>query len=386
MADPDAVPGLIDIDALDDEDGGLDDRGVADLFPRPAGYVSRAERAAGEWRAQREANAVTEFDTAQVAASTLAKYETGWRDFGGYCTARGIEPLDATPDDVRAWILQLTADGLKVPTIEGRMAAIRWHFAQADLPSPTTTASVAGTLDAARRRIGEVRRRARPLSYDDLRRIVAGIPTILNEPADHPRVLRDRAMLTLGWSAALRVSEIVALDVDDITVHGDADHGQGGAIVHIGRSKTDQTGQAVDIGVPFSRHLNSCPVRATMALTRKLTATTDRDPLTGHRLPNQTNTGPLFRNINRGGRLGNRLTRQGADHIINHYIAAVVDDPTGYSTHSLRAGFITECSNHGIAEGLIRRVSRHTSSAGLNPYDRPQDLLTNGPLTNQDWY
>ncbi len=137
--------------------------------------------------------------------------------------------------------------------------------------------------------------------------------------------------------------------------------------------------KSYDIGIPYSRHLNSCPVRSVMTLRRKLMATTERDPVTGHRLPNQTNTGPLCRRIHRGGRFGGRLSRQGADGIINSYFAAAVDDPSAYSTHSLRAGLVTECSNHGVPEQTIRRTTRHTSSAGLNPYDRPHDLLNNGP-------
>lgn len=41
--------GLIDIDAFDAEDGGIDD-GLHTLFPPPDGYVGRAEQARQQWQ------------------------------------------------------------------------------------------------------------------------------------------------------------------------------------------------------------------------------------------------------------------------------------------------------------------------------------------------
>lgn len=198
MSDPDL--GLIDIEAFDNDDGGLDDGLDETKFPRPSGHLSRAEQAAEDWRRQREAVELAEHDKARIAESTLEKYEANWQDFGGWCHGRRLDPHDAQPDDIRTWILHLKQEGLKIATIEGRLAAVRWHFDDAGKASPTTTKAVAGTLDAARNRIGDAKRRARPLMLDDLRRIVAAMPTVLNKAPDHPRVLRDRALLTLGWA------------------------------------------------------------------------------------------------------------------------------------------------------------------------------------------
>jgi len=213
------------------------------------------------------------------------------------------------------------------------------------------------------------------------------MPIVLDKPPDHVRVLRDRALLTLGWGAALRVSELVGLDLEDLAMYGDPDAGTGGGVVlHINQSKTDQHGAGVDVGVPYSTHLSSCPVRSTMMLQRKLMDITNRDPLTGRRLPDQTNIGPLFRSIRRSGSVGGRLSRQSVDTLIRFYIETVLDtDPTGYSTHSLRAGFVIECSNQDVAEHKIRRTTRHTSSTGLNPYDRPTEHFNNAALAS-DWW
>jgi len=379
--------GLIDIAALDDEDGGLDDNRDTTKFPRPAAHQSRADQASEQWRRAREADALDDFDKQRVAASTRAKYESNWQAFGGWCHTKGIDPYEAEPDDVRYWILDLTRAGYRVPTIEGRLAAVRWHFDEVGRPSPTSTSDVAKTLEAAKRQIGDAKRRARPLMLDDLRRIVAAMPTVLNKPPDHLRVLRDRALLTLGWAAALRVSEIVALNIDDISTYGDPNTGTGGgALVRIRQSKTDQTRTGADIGVRYATHFNSCPVRATMAYTRKLMHVTNRDHVTGRRLPTQTNTGPLFRSIHRSGRVMGRLSRQSVDGLVAFYVEhALLDDPSPYSTHSLRSGFVTECSNHGVPENKIRRTTRHTSSAGLDPYDRPTEHFEHSALAGEWW-
>jgi len=65
---------------------------------------------------------------------------------------------------------------------------------------------------------------------------------------------RDRAILTLGFSAALRRSELVALDVQDLVPDRD------GLRLLIRRSKTDQEGAGQEIAVPHGRHLR--PVEA----------------------------------------------------------------------------------------------------------------------------
>lgn len=161
VSDPDL--GLIDVAAFDDDDGGLDAGLDETKFPRPSGHRSRAEIAGDQWRRQREADELAAHDQSAVAESTREKYASNWQAFGGWCLTRRIDPDHAAPDDIRAWIVDLTRDGLRISTIEGRIAAVHWHFDTAGRPSPTTTSSVATTLDAARNKIGHATRRARPL-------------------------------------------------------------------------------------------------------------------------------------------------------------------------------------------------------------------------------
>ena len=51
-------------------------------------------------------------------------------------------------------------------------------------------------------------------------------------------------------------------------------------------------------------------------------------------------------------------------------------NPSGYSAHSLRAGFVSECDRRHIPNGAVRAVTRHTSDAMLAVYDRPGELFS----------
>jgi integrase len=64
---------------------------------------------------------------------------------------------------------------------------------------------------------------------------------------------RDRAILLIGFAAALRRSELAALNVADVEQHAD------GLLLRIGRSKTDQEGAGARIPIP----------RATLSRSRR---------------------------------------------------------------------------------------------------------------------
>lgn len=68
--------------------------------------------------------------------------------------------------------------------------------------------------------------------------------------------LRDRALLLLGFAGAFRRSELVGLDVADLTFTS------AGLVVRLRRSKTDQEGQGRPVGIPYGAQPDTCPVRA----------------------------------------------------------------------------------------------------------------------------
>ena len=61
--------------------------------------------------------------------------------------------------------------------------------------------------------------------------------------------------------------------------------------------------------------------------------------------------------------------------------AAGLEDPLGYSAHSLRAGFVTETKNRGIDEADIMRHTRHKSVQIMRRYDRTSGLWIRNATT-----
>ena len=304
-----------------------------------------------------------------LARSTITAYERDWQRFGGWCAFYRVDPIDADPAMVAGWIAELVARGLTPATLYRRLAAIAYAFDLAGRPSPTADRLVRKTIAGARRRLGTAPRRAIPLTLDELRRIVAAIAIITGHPYTHPIVQRDRTLLLVGWAAALRRSELVNLDTSDLAFEGDPDTGTtGGMLITIRTSKTDQTRTGAAIAVPWSQHLHSCPVRAAMRLART------RRP------------GPLFVAIDRHGNPGRRLTPAAVNVMIKRYVHTVLQtDPTDYTGHSLRAGFVTEARAHRVPDMLIARHTRHKDLRMLNVYDWPTDLFNDPALAGEWW-
>jgi len=145
-------------------------------------------------------------------------------------------------------------------------------------------------MSGIRRQVGtDQLRRAAPLELEPLELVLAPIDTATLAG------LRDRALL-LGFAAALRRSELVALDVEDL----EFDTARGLKLT-IRKSKTDQQQAGAQVAVPYARETDRCAVRA---LSQWLPAAKIR-------------RGPMFRRMRRGDTVGaERLTDQSVALII----------------------------------------------------------------------
>jgi integrase len=184
--------------------------------------------------------------------------------------------------------------------------------------------------------IGTKQHKAHALTLDELLSMIDELPHNQTRP-------RNKAMLTLGWACALRVSELIALTVDDI--HKLDSHN---FTVHIARSKTDQTGKGQSIAVIQGRNLT--PLDDLKAWIRKA-------DLKG--------TDKLF-NITAG--VFNKMMKNLARK------ARIEGD---VSCHSLRAGGITAMATAGATLDKIKEVSRHKSTNILLGYIRDGDKFKN---------
>lgn len=258
--------------------------------------------------------------------------------------------IPATPELVASYLAEYAGE-LAVSTLGRRIASINKVHELQGHTSPTKSEIVRLTLKGIRREHSTKQRQAAPLLRDDL-------IAIINQIDDSLTGLRDKALLMVGFAAALRRSELVALNIEDIEFLSE------GAVITLQKSKTDQEGQGRKIAIPKGRSRH-CPVQT---LQDWIFALGCKD-------------GALFRSIRKGNNIQpDRLSDNAVSAMMKHYVALIGLDEKKYSGHSLRAGFVTSAAQIGIPEWRIMKQSGHKSHATMMRYVRDARLFEDHPL------
>ena len=308
-------------------------------YPTPT-ELAVTRRPAGDLPAEL-VEAMADYVRRGKADNTWRAYEADLRHFAAWCDLEGLGALPAAPTTIAGY-LAAHATSLSVSTLRRRLAAISVMHQAAGYTkanSPTAAAEVKAVWSGIRRAHGVAPQKVRPARTKVINAIVAGLGS---KPID----VRDRALLLIGFAGALRRSELVALNIADIT-----EDDQGLQLV-LRRSKTDQEGQTKTLGLPYGSKPATCPVRAWRAW---------------HQLA-EVDTGPAFRPITRHGCVGTkRLSdRAVADMIGRRALAAGLDGH--FAGHSLRSGFAIEGYAQGTPELAIMRHGRWRSAAVMRGY------------------
>lgn len=279
---------------------------------------------------------------AEKADNTRRAYRADWRDFHTWCETVKAASLPAQPATVAAYLAHLADSGRSVSTISRRLAAIAYaHRLKGGYVVSAKVEPIGAVLRGIRRRKGAAVKRKAPATAIAIGAMLEFVPrtTLIG--------IRDRAILLIGFAAALRRSELVALHVRDLDLQPD------GILVHIRRSKTDQDGHGHQVAIPRGGRLR--PVEALEAW------------LAASRIAE----GPVFVSIGKSGRVGSdALCGESVSHIVKRYAHAASLDPTLFSGHSLRAGFVTSALEHGADLFKVMDVTRHRRVETLKGYDR----------------
>ena len=289
---------------------------------------------------------VREFIRASKAENTLRGYQSDWRHFCAWCDGRGLVPLPATAATVAEYIAQC-AGRLKVGSIQRRLNAVAEAHKATGLESPTQSPIVRNTLKGIRRTKGTAPDQKAPALTDDIRAMV--------EARDAGIIgLRDRALVLLGFAGAFRRSELVGLAVEGCAF------GKDGLTVVLRRSKTDQTGEGRKVGIPYGSNPETCPVRTLQAWLETAA------------IP----SGPLFRSINRHGRIQAKgLSGMDVARVVKKLAKRAGLDPANYAGHSLRAGHATSAAIAGASERSIMNQTGHRSVQMVRRYIREGSLF-----------
>ncbi|BAP81979.1 integrase [Bradyrhizobium diazoefficiens] len=312
---------------------------------------------------ERLADRARDYVDAANSANTRRAYASDWKHFSGWCRRQGLEVLPPSPQTVGLYITACasgaaTADrqANSVATIERRLSALTWNYAQRGTPLDRADRHIATVLAGIRNTHGAPPRQKEAVLPED---VVAMLETLDRGTL---RGLRDRAMLLLGFAGGLRRSEIVGLDVH----RDDTEDGQGwvelldkGMIVTL-RGKTGW--REIEIGRGSSDA--TCPLVA-LQIWLKLARI-------GH--------GPIFRRVTGQGKdVGpDRLNDQQVARLVKRaaLAAGVRADLTEgervekFAGHSLRAGL---ASSAEVDERYVQKQLGHASAEQTRRYQRRRD-------------
>jgi integrase len=360
----DRVPGSF---ALPDENSPSSEQNES---PRPAelGAVQRpardgaAEAAGRRLSPHLENLAETARDYAKASSSenTQKAYASDWRHYSGWARRHGLPALPPDAQTIGLYIAACASGATSgkpasVATIERRLSALMWNFAQRGEAFDRADRHVATVLSGVRRTQGRPPEQKEAVLRDDLLEMIATLDL------GDLRGLRDRAILLIGFAGGLRRSEIVGLacrpeDALDggwieilpegllLTLRGKT----GWREVEIGRGSSDAT----------------CPV---IALETWLKFA-------------RIERGPIFRRVSPDGK------NVGADRLTDKHVARLVKQTAmaagvrgdlsegererKFSGHSLRAGL---ASSAEIDERYVQKQLGHASAEMTRRYQRRRD-------------
>lgn len=293
------------------------------------------------------------YQDAADAPSTLRAYASDLKNFQAWCARHGLVALPATPEVVGAY-LAAAGEGYAMQTLRRRVAAIARASGVAGHPLDTKHPAIRETLRGIGRTHGSRGRRSAALTTSEIRKLSHVCGSGLADD-------RDRALMLTAFAGALRRSELVALDVEHLAWSND------GVKLLLQKSKTDKEGEGAEIMIVFGRHEGTCPVRA-------LRCWLDAAAIT---------SGPVFRKVNKSGRVeGRRLSEDAVRQILLRRAAqagvtGTLSEPI--SPHGLRAGFVTTAYRNGVPDEEIMGHTRHRSLTTMRSYVRRAKLSKTAP-------
>lgn len=293
-----------------------------------------------------------ELQRSSRAASTERGYASDWRDFTEWCQAEELTPVPATPETVATYLAAMEEAGARPATLRRRLSGIAAGHERAGVTSPTSAELVRRTMSNIRRELGSASQGKAAILTEDIAAMVAAIPLSSN------RGLQERAVLLLGFAGGFRRSELVALNLGDITELPD------GLRVTIRRSKTDQEGRGRVLGIPRGVDPRLCPVRAVEEWRRAGLESSSGEQE------------PLFHSISRYDDVQpSRLSDRGVARTVQRAARRAGLDSHDYAGHSLRSGLVTSAKRGGATDQSVMRQTGHRKREMIDRYTREVDLF-----------
>jgi integrase len=304
------------------------------------------------------AEAARDYARAATSANTARAYAADWRHFAAWARRQNLPALPPDPQIIGLYIAACAsgaaaAKPFSVSTIERRLSALMWNFAQRGEKFDRADRHVATVLAGVRRTQGRPPDQKEAVLPEHLLAMIATLDL------GDLRGLRDRAILLVGFAGGLRRSEIVSLDCrsEDGLGGGWIEFFDDGLLLTL-RGKTGW--REVEIGRGSSEA--TCPVAALETWLKFA----------------RISVGPVFRRVISGKVGAERLTDRHVARLVKHaaLAAGVRGDLTEgerekkFSGHSLRAGL---ASSAEVDERYVQKQLGHASADMTRRYQRRRD-------------
>ena len=275
-------------------------------------------------------------DDGSLSANTVRALKADLQRFVAWCTERDLRPFPADAATVVAYV-EAVSEGRAPATVRRHVSSIAAAHKAAGERSPLEDAEVRRALRRMRRRKGSRQAQVEGLTWQLRQRLIEAAGGRMID-------MRNRAMLAVAYDAMLRRSELVSLQVADVTMDR-----AGSASLLVRRAKTDPEGGGAVL------YLHDDSVRL---LGDWLGASGIRE-------------GPLFRAVRKDGTVGGALHPGQVPRIYKAMArsaglpAAVVERLSG---HSPRVGAAQDMIACGIELPAIMQAGRWRSVRMVQRY------------------
>ena len=259
-----------------------------------------------------------------LSANTLAAYQSDLRHVATWLEARGQSLASAKRNDLFAYLASLVAQQVKARTSARRLSSLRQFYQTAVRETwlaedPTTLIEAPKLSRSLPKTLTEEKVEALLMAPD--------IATLEGE--------RDRCMLELLYATGLRVSELVGLQADQISLTQ-------GLVRVVGKGGKERLVPMGDEAISWIQRFSNQPRQA---------------------LLNGQQCNAFFPT-----RRGSGMTRQAFWHRIKRHALIAGIDPATLSPHTLRHAFATHLMNHGADLRVVQLLLGHSSLSTTQIY------------------
>lgn len=315
---------------------GLDD--LARRFPSVAG----------------DSGAIRDLALGSSAPRTNDRYLGVFRQFVDMCKSYGIpksEYFPASPAVVALFVRQLHTLGRKPATIRVALSSITWVHVISGHANPCDDVTLRMVTGGAMRAGAGPVRHAMPLAADDLQDALTYLVA-----TGTLKDLRLAAMMSMSFGAFLRISELLALTWQDVSVPpGPPERVE----VFVARRKNDQEAHGTTRRIPAGMGDQTGMAPLLRAYAGAL----------GRQWP-QPNADPLWPQLPETGRPA-RLRPMGwrtANDELRRVLTTIGLPADEYSWHSHRAGAATSAADRGVPEPVMMAAGGWRSASAARTY------------------